>query len=210
MQKEQEEQVLEEKPLGSQPGGLVSTLLKGCCDLYGALWLLFVSFWKPLGWDRNTGPSRRLRVNCCSAKSCLEPPVIFKILLDSAFEGFWEVFKCLKCLFLFPPFCVSKFTSFKDTCSTKFFARFQPILLSVCSVFFAKSQIGRFSVGVDRQTVPRFALQPYLNPELASPPPTLPPHTGVTWSQDNRMTWQEKNTTLVELLGVLCTFLLGR
>ena len=43
-QKEQEEQVLEEKPLGSQPSGFVSTLLKGCCDLYGALWLLFVSF----------------------------------------------------------------------------------------------------------------------------------------------------------------------
>ena len=93
MQKEQEEQVLEEKPLGSQPGGFVSTLLKGCCDLYGALWLLFVSFWKPLGWDRNTGPSRRLRVSCCSAKSCLEPPVIFKILLDSAFEGFLRSFQ---------------------------------------------------------------------------------------------------------------------
>ena len=34
MQKEQEEQVLEEKPLGPPPGGFVSTLLKICCDEY--------------------------------------------------------------------------------------------------------------------------------------------------------------------------------
>ena len=35
MQKEQEEQVLEEKPLGENPpGGFVSTLLKVSCDGY--------------------------------------------------------------------------------------------------------------------------------------------------------------------------------
>ena len=45
MQKEQEEQVLEEKPLG--PGGFVSTLLKVCCgekDKASAIRLLFESF----------------------------------------------------------------------------------------------------------------------------------------------------------------------
>ena len=51
------------------------------------------------------------------------------------------------------------------------------LVVSLFCFLSAKSQIGRFSVGVYRQTVPRFALQPYLNPELASP---LPPHTGVT------------------------------
>ena len=34
MQKEQEEQVLEEKPLGPPPGGFVSILLKVCCGEY--------------------------------------------------------------------------------------------------------------------------------------------------------------------------------
>ena len=48
MQKEQEEQVLEEKPLGPPPGGFVSTLLKGCCGIEASsIRLLFESFSKP-------------------------------------------------------------------------------------------------------------------------------------------------------------------
>ena len=45
MQKEQEEQVLEEKHLGPPPG---CTLLKVCCDIKGfAIRLLFEPFCKP-------------------------------------------------------------------------------------------------------------------------------------------------------------------